>query len=343
MEPLAFEQYGMVMRIVQLLLGAALAGGGGYLTWLNRTLAPQLFPPDPRHAPWILVLALAAEIAGLVLLVEALMPRPNRKAQLAEAAERRRAAIAAADVYYAERARAADRDWRSGALPPERPGASPFDDSPFDPAPSPAAPAPPANAPAARPAAAPLAALKPTAFADTIFPSAASLAPIPLSVDGPLQPLPSPAAPPGALDASLPVSPPVGPAASLPLSPPATPPSSPAPALVANAPTEPDQAGMLGARAGPFARIRAALAAGKLEEADRLLAEERTRLTGGGVEKENELAELTGLAGDHAAASGRIGGAKWLWRLALQRFGSANAINSPAARVVSERLRLADG
>ena len=53
------------------------------------------------------------------------------------------------------------------------------------------------------------------------------------------------------------------------------------------------------------------------------------------------LAELTGLAGDHAAAAGRLSNAKWLWRLALKRFGEAGALNSPAARQVSERLRLA--
>lgn len=84
-----------------------------------------------------------------------------------------------------------------------------------------------------------------------------------------------------------------------------------------------------------------AIAASRLDEADRLLASERTRLSSDGSDP-LALAELTGLAGDHAAAAGRLGGAKWLWRLSLQRFAAANAIASPAARAVSERLRLAD-
>ena len=94
--------------------------------------------------------------------------------------------------------------------------------------------------------------------------------------------------------------------------------------------------------AGPFVPIRAALAAGRLDDADRLLAEERTRLTAGAADAGVALAELTGLAGDHAAAAGRLGSARWLWRLALQRFAAADAAASPAARTVAERLRLAD-
>jgi hypothetical protein len=313
------------MRIVQVLLGVVLAGGGGYLAWLNRALAPQLFPPDPHHAPWMLVAGLAGAITGLVLLVEGLLPHPTRKAQAAAEAERRRAGIAAADVYYAERARAADRDWRSGDLPPGpspiAPAASPFDTPPF---------APSASAPVAIPAAGP--SIRPAAasFAGSAFPSAASLAPIPQSVDGPL-PLPTP--PPVATPVARPT--------------PATPPmpvTSPGPALVFDATgAEPAATPASDASAGGlFDAIRAALAAGRLDDADRLLADERARLTAGGADAETDLAELTGLAGDHAAASGRIGGAKWLWRLSLQRFGAANAMASPAARAVSERLRLAD-
>ena len=52
-----------------------------------------------------------------------------------------------------------------------------------------------------------------------------------------------------------------------------------------------------------------------------------------------ELAELTGLAGDHAAAMGRASNAKWLWRLSLKRFGELNAIDTPAAISVAESLR----
>ncbi len=53
------------------------------------------------------------------------------------------------------------------------------------------------------------------------------------------------------------------------------------------------------------------------------------------------LAELTGLAGDHAAAAGRISNAKWLWRLAAKRFGELGAMDTPAAKAVSESLRTA--
>jgi hypothetical protein len=85
-----------------------------------------------------------------------------------------------------------------------------------------------------------------------------------------------------------------------------------------------------------FDAIRAAITDGRLEEADRMLTSEKDRAQG------EALAELTGLAGDHAAAAGRQSNAKWLWRLALKRFGECNAMNSPAARAVSERLRLSD-
>ena len=85
--------------------------------------------------------------------------------------------------------------------------------------------------------------------------------------------------------------------------------------------------------------IKEAIDAGKLEDADSLLANIRRDLVQEGDENTPELAELTALAGDHAAASGRPGGAKWLWRLALQRFGEADAIETNAAKAVSERLR----
>jgi hypothetical protein len=84
-----------------------------------------------------------------------------------------------------------------------------------------------------------------------------------------------------------------------------------------------------------FVDIRAAIKAGRLEDADRLLNISRETATG------RALAELTGLAGDHAAAAGRDSNAKSLWRLALKRFGEEGALDSPAARRVSERLRRA--
>lgn len=308
--PSAIGQYGMVMRIVQVILGAALAGGGGYLAWLNRAMAPQLFPPDPEHAPWMLVAGLAAIIAGCVLVIGAALPRPNQAVRRAAETERRRAAIAAADVYYAERARAADRDWRSGDLPaePATPTAAPISKPAAALAPSPPSrPADPArDAPVPPPADRqpvdhPAAALSEPPPA---FPSAATLQPIPSASNGP--PPPVAVAPPAA------------------------------PALVFDAAATP----AVHPEAGAFAPIRAALTAGRLDDADRLLTEERTRLAAGGADSAADLAELTGLAGDHAAALGRTGGARWLWRLSLQRFAAVDAIGSPAARAVAERLRL---
>jgi hypothetical protein len=86
----------------------------------------------------------------------------------------------------------------------------------------------------------------------------------------------------------------------------------------------------------PFDKIRTAIREGRLDEADKLLTAEREKAQG------VALAELTGLAGDQANAAGRQSNAKWLWRLALKRFGEANAMDTPAARAVAESLRLAD-
>lgn len=115
---------------------------------------------------------------------------------------------------------------------------------------------------------------------------------------------------------------------------PAEPP--PAPVMTVQAPAPTAAGGAAAAAGGAYAAIRAAIAEGRLAEADKLLTEEREKAQG------QALAELTGLAGDHAAAAGRTSNAKWLWRLALKRFGELNAMDSPAARAVSERLRLAD-
>lgn len=84
----------------------------------------------------------------------------------------------------------------------------------------------------------------------------------------------------------------------------------------------------------PHAAIRSALNAGQLAEAERLL--EIGRDTAKGL----ALAELTGLAGDHAAAAGRQSHAKWLWRLAMKRFSEEGAMDTPAAKAVSESLRV---
>jgi hypothetical protein len=293
----------MLVRIIHFVIGAVLAGGGGFLAWTERGHAPSLFPPDPAGAPWLLVAGVAGVTAGLVFLVSAVLPRPERAARLAAESARREEALKAADAFYAERARAAERDWRSGELPPV---------APVVPAPSPepaqrAAPAPeaslPRTAPAssgpipaapARPATAkPVATAMPPQMEVSPFPSGATLAPIPKSSDPPPAPIPAPSA-----------RPPIAPAASV--------------------------------GASSFEAIRTAIDEGRLDEADKLLTSEREKAQGAA------LAELTGLAGDHAAAAGRTSNAKWLWRLALKRFGELGAMDSPAARAVSERLRLAD-
>lgn len=54
-----------------------------------------------------------------------------------------------------------------------------------------------------------------------------------------------------------------------------------------------------------------------------------------------DLAHLTTLAAHHASASGKHSHARWLWRLALKRFGELDAINTPAALAVAESLRTA--
>lgn len=311
----------LLVRIVHFLIGGALAGGGGFLAWTERARFHSIFPPDPAASPWMLIAGLGALTAGLVFLASAAAPRPKRSAKLAAQAERRREMLAAADSFYAERARAADRDWRSGDLPAapaadQAPEKAPVAESwsPTPPAPARSAPPSPAPAPNPEPMAAtrmaePLpelflttparpAALKPVATSvppaqtDSPFPSMATLTPIPRAMEPP-----------------------------------------PLTATLAPQPARPAAAG---GNADPFAEIRSAITDGRLVDADRLLSIHREKAQGAA------LAELTGLAGDHAAAAGRTSNAKWLWRLALKRFGEINAMDSPAARAVSESLRLAD-
>ncbi len=370
----------MILRGVQFLVGAALAGGAGWLIWLNRGLARAVFPPDAGAPTWLLIVGLAGAMLGLVLAADALAPRTALKARLAEEAARRQAAILAADAFYAERSRAADRDWRSGPLPPEAApsaqGDSPyfslaamFSAAPEAPAPSPAAAPPQEAAPGGA------AIQSPRAFYPVFGggsgalsadpapgPLASVLAPQRMALAGPE---PAPAAPVAlepvfvqAVENPVPASlPPLDAAAAIALfsvapepPPPATtlgiePDAAPAfhildepvttPAPVTPAPSS-------GALPSPIEDIRAAIAANQLETAEALLNAERIRLSAAGDLERLGMAELTGLAGDHAAAAGRIGGAKWLWRLALQRFADADAIANPAARAVSERLRMSD-
>jgi hypothetical protein len=353
----------MLARIIQFLIGAAFGAGGGYLVWTHRAELGLLFPPGPEGLPLMLMAGVGALSLGIVFLVSSIAPRPKRTARLQAAAARRAETLRAADAYYAERSRAADRDWRSGKLPPHTPAADPlFDPEPaqaarphvrqdpprqdplFDPAPAQvfepeakldplfelepervAAPEPPPppvarvvepspRPPSPEPAAqARSAAAKPVATSvpptAMVFPSTATLSPIPRSSDPPPQPIAPP--PSASIESSASMQ------AVLPV-------AAPAPAAASEQDADP-----------AFADIRAAIRAGRLEDADRLLNASRETATG------LALAELTGLAGDHAAAAGRQSNAKWLWRLALKRFGEAGALDSPAARQVSERLRLA--
>jgi hypothetical protein len=344
----------MLARIIQFLIGAGFGAGGGYLAWTHRAEFSLLFPPGPAGLPLMLIAGVAALAVGIVFLASAMAPRPKRTARLQQAAARRAETLRAADTYYAERSRAADRDWRSGKLPSHTPAATPASDPLFDPEPigaerpearpaprfepEPASvhdedkhdplfdPAPPEAEPArggerfaepvARPAPlyadpAPRAAaakpvatsVPPTAMA---FPSTATLSPIPKSSEAP------PIVPPFSANEAMASMQAAAPAVAL------------APTAARDEWADP-----------AFAEIRAALADGRLEEADRLLNASRETATG------LALAELTGLAGDHAAAAGRQSNAKWLWKLSLKRFGEAGALDSPAARQVSERLRLA--
>jgi hypothetical protein len=273
----------LLLRIVHFVIGAVFAGGGGFLVWTQRDAARAIFPPGVDGLPWLFMLGLLLALAGVVFLVSAVAPRPNRAARLAAEAERKQETIRAADAYYSERARAADRDWRSGDIPSSAPQAAAAETASVAeprpaPTPSPAVPVKPVAASA-----------QPETPAPNPFPSTATLAPIPKAAE----------APPAAVD-------------------------QPAPANVVSI------------EGDAFATIRAAIAEGRLEEAGKLLTAEKDAAKG------LALAELTALAGDRAAAAGRQSEAKWLWRLARTRFKEADAMDSPAAQAVSERLRLAD-
>jgi hypothetical protein len=257
----------MLVRVLQFLIGAALAGGGGWLAWISRDSFGSIVPPPAAGLPLVLLAGVAGVTTGLVFVVSALHPRPNRARAMAERAAEQEAALQRADAYYAERARAADRDWRASDIAPPPASAQPA-----------AAPPPPVQpAPAAKPA-------RPAA---PVFPAQATLAPIPAAPAAPAETLAAPA---------------IAPAA---------------------------------AASGPQAAIRAALAAGRMDEAERLLNAARDTATG------VDLAHLTALAGDHAAACGKPSHAKWLWKLALKRFGEHAAAGTPAAQAVAESLRQA--
>ena len=283
----------MLVRIIQFLAGALLAGGGGYLAWTQRSAGMSVFPPGAEGMPWLVIAGVLAVAAGLTFLVSAVHPRPNRKAHLAAQAAHREETLGGAEAYYSERSRAADRDWRAGDIPaPTLP--APGVAAPPVPVPAVQAPEPtetaaniPTPPPPPPPAAKPVAtSTPPLQSAATPFPSVATLAPIPKAAE-----------PPPANAEAAPPAPVVDP--------------------------------------GLFPEIRSAIAEGRLDDADRMLNIERD------VAQGVALAELTGLAGDHAAAAGRASHAKWLWRRALSRFGELNAMDTPAARAVAEKLRVA--
>ncbi len=316
----------MLVRILQSLLGALLGGGGGYLVWMNRDGLVGVFPPGPGGVPWLLVVGVLGLSAGIVFLVSAVHPRPNRRRELAARAEKRAAQLGEAEAYYAEAGRAADRDWRSGDITPPVVPQAPAPQSPAPQGPVPQAvdltppvqpvpPAPPATPPAAAtpaPQAQPVKAVAPAALPAAAPPPVQAVA-VPAAA---VQPVAPPAPPPSTTFPSTASLAPILAASESP------------PAIVANAPAATP------ALADAHAPIREAIKAGRLEEAERLL--EAGRETAQGL----ALAELTGLAGDHAAAAGRQSHAKWLWRLALRRFGEAGAMDAPAARAVSESLRV---
>lgn len=316
----------MLVRILHFVLGALAGAGGGYLLWMNRADLGALFPPGPAGPPWMIVAGALGVAAGLVFLVSAVHPRPNRRRE-AEAREAKRTAhLGEAEAYYAEAGRAADRDWRSGDIPaPVAPQPVPAP----APAPAPVQPAAPAASPPVQPAA-----VAPAPVAPPPPPAPAAVAP-----SQPVKPVataaapaaPQPAAPQPAAPAPTPPAPAPASAAF-----PSTASLTPIPVAAEPPPAIPAVAAPAAPAAAPdpHAAIRAALKAGQLAEAERLL--DAGRETAKGL----ALAELTGLAGDHAAAAGRQSHAKWLWRLAIKRFGEEGAMDTPAARAVSESLRV---
>ena len=309
----------MLVRILHFVLGALAGAGGGYLLWMNRADVGTLFPPGPAGPPWMIVAGALAFAAGVVFLVSAVHPRPNRRRELEAREAKRTAHLGEAEAYYAEAGRAADRDWRSGDIP------APAAAQPV------AAPAPAQTAPVTPPLA------QPAPVGPAPVPPPPPPPPIPATPSQPVKPVatavptaaPQPAAPQPAVAAPAPASAAFPSAASLAPIPVAAepPPAIPATPAVAAAVVP-------SAAADPHAAIRSALKAGQLAEAERLLEAGRESAKG------LALAELTGLAGDHAAAAGRQSHAKWLWRLAIKRFGEEGAMDTPAARAISESLRV---
>lgn len=356
----------MLVRILQFLIGALLAGGGGYLAWTQRTASLNVFPPDTGGMPWLVIAGVFALCAGVVFLVSAVHPRPKTRARDAARAKRRQETLGAAESYYSQRQtqrdRAADSDWRSGDIPPpaepvvppapepvrmvepvrvavpvaEKPAAEKIEKPVAERQVVTAPVAPMAVAPAPAAAAKPVAtSAPPEPVFPPLFPSTATLKPIPKASEAP-----------PALVLEKPVLAPVVETkadARVEVKDVAKPEVQPEAQNEAKAEQKPEakaqekHGAVNGEAVKPavsFGAIRTALAAGKIDEAEKLL--NAARETAQGL----QLAELTGLAGDHAAAAGRISNAKWLWRLALKRFGELGAMDTPAAQAVSESLRV---
>lgn len=354
-----------MFRVIEAILGAALAGGGGYVAWMNRGSVEGMFPPEPGLSVWSFVGGLVGVIIGVVMFVHAVGPRPKAKAQRAEEMERRNEVLRNAEAFYTAQANELAGNnagaQTSSAAPAPDPlfPDEPAETEPTNPAPAPdPVPEPTTSAtppepfqlhslnqppPSAHPAPQPTAEAPPSEPLVT-----APIEPEPTPDLAPVNPEPTPpaAAEPGEAPREQPFPSPPGriPTASEP--PPApTAANGTAPASSASAASRPTMASPAGEVASnpELDAIRSAIAEDRLDEADQLLAEARKRLSAPGAATDpTDLARLTGLAGDHAAADGRLGSAKWLWRLALQRFAAAGAIDDPSARQVSERMRLAD-
>ncbi len=323
----------MIVRIVLFIAGLALAGGGGWLAWTNHAASGELFSPGAPLTLWLLVAGVAGACAGLVLLVSAVVFTGASRAKQAEAAERTAKALSQADAFYAERARAADRDWRSDTpVPPQptpaakpaggvtaggvvggrapfpssatltsRPGTSTTTPPPRPPEPAAAAPAAPPVQPSAQ-APVPQATVQPVVAQPVPVPPAPAQA-------APAQPAPAPAEPtPGAPQDQEP-SPVAAPAAS------------------SDAP-----------EASEFEAIRAALREQRLDEAESLLTVELQKLKADPATPPVLIAELTTLAGDHAQAAGREGQAAFLWKQAMRRYRDAGASELPAARALAAKV-----
>ena len=154
--------------------------------------------------------------------------------------------------------------------------------------------------------------------------------PQPVAAPAPPHPAPQPVA-------ALPPQPapppkPAKPVAPPPLPPTQTvqaPPANPFPSTVTLAPL-PRTESSTGDQS--LTSIRTAIAQGRLPEAERML--HAARETAAGL----DLAKLTALAGDHAAALGQPKHARWLWRLAVKRFGEHDALGLPEAKAVMDSL-----